>query len=100
MKNNSQYKHYQSLVEAAKAVVLIRPNDRGFEAELLEALAIYDVPGRKICHAYWPRPGISAFVSYPSHQDEPTDEQLTQSLKIAVISAIYAAGHENKGGAQ
>lgn len=50
------------------------------------ALKEYRADGLSICHAYFPCAGISAFVTYPAHQQLPTREQIAQTLRIALIS--------------
>ena len=51
----------------------------------------YQAEGLKICHTHFPCACISAFVTYPSHQEYPTREQIGAALRVALISQMEGA---------
>jgi hypothetical protein len=86
--NHKLARQLRWLKNATNLVILWFPGDKLYDQRIAATFGAHDVPGLKICHAYWPRACIDGFVTYPSHQERPTQEQLDDAAARIFIEAV------------
>lgn len=90
-KQKTLYRLAKELDETSRVISLTYPGDKDLkylDEYIGVAFRLYEADGLKVCHAYWPRACVSGFVTYPSHQDRPTQEQLDGALRLLFIKAV------------
>lgn len=50
-----------------------------------DTLKICETGAQNVCHVYCPTIGLSTFVTFPIDQDEPTNGQIVQTLRLKLI---------------